>query len=125
MAAGSQRDVAKHDARGALFNPPTHSGQYWQALETAAPSVAVEFKKVPVRDVAELERALDELARESGNSLVVMPDIFIFNNRELIVWLAARHRAGDIPVPLLRRDRRVASTTSSCTGVRRPMSTGS
>ena len=77
---------------GALFNPATHSGQYWQPLEMAAPSVGVEFKKVPVRDATELERAVDDLAREAGNSLLIMPDVFVFNNRELIVSLAARHR---------------------------------
>jgi putative ABC transport system substrate-binding protein len=47
---------------GALFNPPTHSGQYWQALETAAPTVGVVFKKVPVRDLMELEQAVEDLA---------------------------------------------------------------
>jgi len=77
---------------GALFNPPTHSGQYWHALEDAAPSVGIVFKRIPVQDAAELERAMDELAREPGNGLLVLPDIFVFNNRALIVSLAARHR---------------------------------
>src|SRR5262245_53226923 len=32
------------------------------------------------------------LGRYPGNSIVVLPDIFNFNNRELIVSTAARHR---------------------------------
>jgi putative tryptophan/tyrosine transport system substrate-binding protein len=34
----------------AVFNPDTHSGQYWRTMEAAAPSLAVEFKRTPVRD---------------------------------------------------------------------------
>jgi putative ABC transport system substrate-binding protein len=43
---------------GALFNPQTHSGQYWQALDTAARLVGVEFRKAPVQDVSQLEQAI-------------------------------------------------------------------
>jgi putative ABC transport system substrate-binding protein len=77
---------------GAPFNPKTHSGQFWRVLEAAAPSITVELIKVPVQDAVELERAVAGLARESGSGLLVMPDVFTMNNRELLVALAARHR---------------------------------
>ena len=77
---------------GALFNPQTHSGQYWHALDTAARSVNVEFRKISVQSVLELEQAIADLARQPGNSLAVMPDVFVFNNRERIVSLTAHHR---------------------------------
>jgi putative tryptophan/tyrosine transport system substrate-binding protein len=77
---------------GALFNPQTHSGQYWHALDTAARSVNLEFRKIPVQNVSELEEAIADLARQPETSLAVMPDVFVFNNRERIVSLAAQHR---------------------------------
>jgi ABC-type uncharacterized transport system substrate-binding protein len=60
----------------AIFNPDTHSGQYWQTMEVAAPSLAVEFKRAPVRDVAGIESAVADLAREPNGGVVVMPDAF-------------------------------------------------
>ena len=53
---------------GALFNPQTHSGQYWHALDKAARSVNVEFRKISVQSVLELEQAIADLARQ--------PDVF-------------------------------------------------
>jgi ABC-type uncharacterized transport system substrate-binding protein len=77
---------------GALFNPKTHTGQFWRVLETAAPSINLAFSKMPAQDVAEIERALEGLAREGHSGLLVMPDIFTMNNRERIIALAAQHR---------------------------------
>jgi putative ABC transport system substrate-binding protein len=47
---------------------------------------------MPAQDVAELDRAVEGLVRESNSGLLVMPDIFNINNRERIIGLAARHR---------------------------------
>jgi putative tryptophan/tyrosine transport system substrate-binding protein len=77
---------------GALFNPKTHTGQFWRVLETAAPSIGLVFSKMPAQDVAELDRAIEGLAREGNGGLLVMPDIFTVNNRERIIALAAQHR---------------------------------
>jgi putative tryptophan/tyrosine transport system substrate-binding protein len=76
----------------AVFNPETHSGQYWQSLEAAAPSLAVTFKQAAARDAAGIESALADLAREPNGGVLVMPDAFTLAHRELIVTLAARHR---------------------------------
>jgi putative ABC transport system substrate-binding protein len=77
---------------GALFNPKTHTGQFWRVLETAAPSIDLVFTKLPAQDVAELERAVEGLARDGKSGLLVMPDIFTVNNLERIIALAAQHR---------------------------------
>jgi len=82
-------DVARVDA---LFNPKTHTGQFWRVLETAAPSLNLAFTKMPAQDFAELDRAVEGLVRESNSGLLVMPDIFNINNRERIIGLAAQHR---------------------------------
>ena len=80
----------------AIFNPDTHSGQYWQTMEAAAPSLAVEFKRAPVRDVTGIESAVADLAREPNGGVVVMPDAFTLTHLELIVALTARHRLPSI-----------------------------
>jgi putative ABC transport system substrate-binding protein len=80
----------------AIFNPDTHSGQYWQTMEAAAPSLAVEFERSPVRDLAGIESAVAELAREPNGGVVVMPDAFTLTHLELIVTLTARHRLPSI-----------------------------
>jgi ABC-type uncharacterized transport system substrate-binding protein len=77
---------------GALFNPKTHTGQFWRVLETAAPSIDLAFMKLPAQDVAELERTVEGLARDGKSGLLVMPDIFTVNNLDRIIALAAQHR---------------------------------
>jgi putative ABC transport system substrate-binding protein len=80
----------------AVFNPDTHSGQYWRTMEAAAPSLAVEFKRTPVRDVTGIESAVADLAREPNGGVVVMPDAFTLTHLQLIVALTARHRLPSI-----------------------------
>ena len=80
----------------AIFNPDTHSGQYWQTMEAAAPSLTMEFKRAPVRDVTGIESAVGDLAREPNGGVVVMPDAFTLTHLELIIALTARHRLPSI-----------------------------
>jgi putative ABC transport system substrate-binding protein len=80
----------------AIFNPDTHSGQYWQTMEAAVPSLAVEFKRAPVRDVTGIENAVADLAREPNGGVVVMPDAFTLTHLELIIALTARSRLPSI-----------------------------
>jgi ABC-type uncharacterized transport system substrate-binding protein len=87
------KEIAPSVTRAAaIFNPETHSGQYWQSMEAAAASLAVEFKRAPARDSAAIENAVAGLARELSGGVLVMPDAFTLAHRELIVLLTARHR---------------------------------
>ena len=91
------KEVAPRVARtAAIFNPETHSGQYWQSIEAAAPSLAVTFTRAPVRDAAEIERTIEAFARDPNGGLLVMPNSFTLTHRELIVALAERHRLPSI-----------------------------
>jgi putative ABC transport system substrate-binding protein len=76
----------------AIFNPETHSGQYWQSIEAAASSLAVEFNRAPARDATAIENAVVGLAGGDNGGMLVMPDAFTLAHRELIVTLAAHHR---------------------------------
>ncbi len=87
------RDVAPDRTRaGLLFNPNTHSGQYFRMIETTAPSLGMESFQLPVQDAAGIERAITSLGRDVNAGLIVLPDIFHFAHRDLIVALAAQHR---------------------------------
>ena len=75
----------------ALFNPKTHTGQYWDVIEAAAQAVNVQFAKAAVADAAEIERAMKAMASESSGGLLVMPDSFTMSHQHTIVASAARH----------------------------------
>jgi len=78
-----------------LYNPQTapYVAEYYQRpFEAAAPSFGVQAIAVLVRQTAEIEAAIGDLAREADGGLVVPPDNFSYVHRELIFTLAARHR---------------------------------
>jgi putative tryptophan/tyrosine transport system substrate-binding protein len=87
------KEVAPAVGRVALiFNPQTHTGQYFGAIEVAAPSFAVEAIKTPIQDTTETQRAIDAFALAPRGGLLVLPDISTNFHGDLIVALAARHR---------------------------------
>jgi ABC-type uncharacterized transport system substrate-binding protein len=87
------KEVAPRLARvAALFNPKTHTGQYWNVLETATQTLGVTFGKAAVEDDSGIARAVEAMAGEPAGGLIVMPDSFTMSHRETIVALAARHR---------------------------------
>ena len=87
------KEVAPRLVRAAaLFNPKTHTGQYWGVLEAAAKSVHVQFAKAAVADAAEIERAVEAMQGEPSGGLLVMPNSFTMSHQETIVAAAARHR---------------------------------
>ena len=77
-----------------IFNPDTapFAQMFWQPVEDAAPSFDVKPIQAPVRDVGEIERAIEALARDGNGGLIVLSDTSTTNHRDLIIALAARHR---------------------------------
>ena len=75
-----------------LFNPNTAPLLYARAVETAASSLSVKSIAVAVQSAVELERVIEQVARQSTSALVVLPDLFNATNRQSIIVLAARHR---------------------------------
>jgi ABC-type uncharacterized transport system substrate-binding protein len=88
------KQIAPGVSRVALaFNPDNLSTPpFVRAIEAAAPTLAVELIKIPVRSAAEIEPALATIARQGGNGLMGLPDPFTNAHRDLIVSLAARYR---------------------------------
>jgi putative ABC transport system substrate-binding protein len=89
------KEVAPPVIRAALlFNSRTapYAEHYWQTFQAAASSFSVEAITTPVDSAAAIEGVLDALGRERGSGLLVMPDGFNSDHRELIVGLTARYR---------------------------------
>jgi putative ABC transport system substrate-binding protein len=87
--------VAPHVTRVALvFNPRTapYADRFRGPIEAAAPAFDIAPVVAAAADAAELERVLDQFAREPNGGLIVLPDVTTMNHREVIIALAARHR---------------------------------
>jgi putative ABC transport system substrate-binding protein len=76
-----------------LFNPEQipQAGML-HAVEAVAPSVGVQLTAAAVRDAAEIERAIDQFAREPSGGLIVLPSGLTIVHRGLVIALAARYR---------------------------------
>jgi putative ABC transport system substrate-binding protein len=87
------REIVPGVARaGLIYNPLSHTGQYFESIETASRSLSVKAVKVPFRDAAEIERGIEEFAREPNGGLLVLPDSSNTLHRDLIIRLALRRR---------------------------------
>jgi putative ABC transport system substrate-binding protein len=63
-----------------------------KALEIAAPAVGVKLTNYPVSNSDDLTRVFDALVRDQPDGLYVIPDYFLFTQRERLIQFAARNR---------------------------------
>jgi putative tryptophan/tyrosine transport system substrate-binding protein len=69
---------------------------YLPSIESAAQSRGLQLIASPVRDSAEIERAIEAIGREPGGGLVLPSDVFTFTHRELIIGLANQLRLATV-----------------------------
>jgi len=77
-----------------LFNPATAPGRgstYLQSVEAAAESFGIDPTHATVSNAAQIEDAIAALSGRRDSGLIVMPDVFMTNHRDLITGLAIRH----------------------------------
>ena len=88
------KEIAPGTARAAImFNPDTWTlSGYSLAFRSAAMAFNVEPIEAFARNASEIEGVFATLGREPDGGVVLMPDIFNIQHRELIVALAARYR---------------------------------
>jgi putative ABC transport system substrate-binding protein len=87
------REIAPGVVRVALiYNPKTHTGQYFQSIEAASRSLAVKLIRVPFQNLAEIDQAIDNFALDANGSLLVLPDVSTTAHSDSIIRLAAQHR---------------------------------
>jgi putative ABC transport system substrate-binding protein len=94
------KEAAPHITRVAIIYDPTNSGMTGeaQAGATAARSLELSFSATPVRNAAEIERAIEDFAREPNGGMWVPSNGPINANLDLIVALTRRHRIPTIGV---------------------------
>ena len=89
------RDVKPDLSRVTLmFNPdsaPYYDG-YVRSFKTLPQQSSVALNAAHVRNVAEIDSAVAELAREPGSGLITPGDPFILNTRGAILKVAAQHK---------------------------------
>jgi putative ABC transport system substrate-binding protein len=87
------REIAPSVMRvGLIYNPKTHTGQYFDSIETAGRALGVKPIRLAFGNAVEIEKALTDFARERRGGLLVLPDTSTRLHRDLIVKLAARHQ---------------------------------
>lgn len=92
---GLLKEIAPSLKRVALmFNPESspYSKLFFQSIERAAPSLAVNPFIATVRSSSEIEQAITKLGSEEGGGLIVSADGFNSSNEKLIIDLAARYQ---------------------------------
>ena len=77
-----------------MFNPDTapHYYVYLRSFEALPRSIAVEMTAVPVRNTAEIEKAIAKLGRDPGGGLIIASDVFTIVHNQLFIRLAQQHR---------------------------------
>jgi putative ABC transport system substrate-binding protein len=76
-----------------IYNPETapYAPMFFPAMQAAAPRMAVVLSISPVHTPADIERVVAGIGRESRGGLIVVPDSFIFGQRQQNTALAAQH----------------------------------
>ena len=74
-----------------LASPTTAYDYYVRAATAAASSLALELVPSRIENAADIERAIESLARPPNSGLLLPPDNTTIVHRDLIIALAARH----------------------------------
>jgi putative ABC transport system substrate-binding protein len=64
----------------------------WGAIQSVAPSLAIDVIPINMLNAGEIEQAVANFARSSNGGLIVTGSGLAVANRELLVTLAARHK---------------------------------
>lgn len=77
-----------------IYNPDTapYAPMFFSAMQAAAPKMAVALSISAVHSPADIEQVVAAAGREPGGGVIVLPDSFLFGQRQRIVALAAEHR---------------------------------
>jgi putative ABC transport system substrate-binding protein len=89
------RGIASRIARLGLMSDPmsiARGRRYISSIEDAARPFGIEIRNFSVRSAGDIELAVDQLGREPGGGLIVLPDNTVVHHRELIVSRAALRR---------------------------------
>lgn len=89
------KEAAPHVALvAAIYNPDSapYAPMFFPTLHAAADRLKVALRINPVRDPGAMEYVIEATSREANSALLVLPDSFLFAQREKLVALPARFR---------------------------------
>jgi putative ABC transport system substrate-binding protein len=88
------KEIAPRVTRAAVIRDPGQFSGVGEvaAIQTIASSLGVAISSVDARDVAGIERAITEFARQSNGGVIVTPSGASIKHRDLIIKLAAQQR---------------------------------
>jgi putative ABC transport system substrate-binding protein len=98
---GFLKQIVPSTRRAALlFNPDLtdYHDEFLRSSEPIQRSAEITLQREPVRDSAELERVIGEIAREPGSSLIISSDPLIVSNLRLIARLAEQLKVPAVSV---------------------------
>lgn len=90
-----------------IYNPNTapYAPMFFPAMQAAAPRMAVNLSISPVYKTTDIERVITGISSEPNGGLIIVPDSFMFGQRQHIVTLAAKHRVPAVyPIPIFIPD---------------------
>ena len=92
------KQIAPQVTRVAIIHDPANPEwkQFLPVIEAAARSFGVQVSISAVRHVAEIERAIEEFAREPNGGLIPLPSPLMAVHRDLVISLARRHRLPNV-----------------------------
>jgi ABC-type uncharacterized transport system substrate-binding protein len=75
-----------------LITNPANENTAQKAIMAARDTKKVAVRVASVLDATDIQDAIENCSKKSGGGLIIFPDGFLINHRELIVELAARYR---------------------------------
>jgi putative ABC transport system substrate-binding protein len=76
-----------------MFNPDLIAREDWfAAIEEAAPMFGVTLTKLPVRNLADIERAITQFSAVPDGALIIVPPGLVGADRELVLHLTRERR---------------------------------
>jgi putative ABC transport system substrate-binding protein len=89
-----------------MFHPDTSTAStFMPSLDAAARSLRVVLTAALVHSDMEIETAITALGREPGGGLVVLPDLFTYVHRALVISAATRNNVPAVyPIPEFARE---------------------
>jgi putative ABC transport system substrate-binding protein len=88
------REIAPNTKRVGVFVDPSNSAtpQWWQSIEGAARDIGIEPQQILVQNEADIDAAIEAIARASNGSIIVPPLAFFAVHRSHLVASVARER---------------------------------
>jgi ABC-type uncharacterized transport system substrate-binding protein len=86
------KEIAPSIARVAIIYDPTDfNSKHIQEIEPVIASFGVLLSPFIIRNVSDIERAIDEFSTQPHGGLIILPGPFTVVHRDLIIILATRH----------------------------------